>query len=65
MSKIATIFEIAKVNGGEYRGESLPSNQWKWPDSTWMRNRLAEIIKKEQDNVLARATGERKAPPTD
>ncbi len=58
-NKFVTIFEIAKVNGGEYRGENLPSNQWKWPESTWLKKRLEE-----QRNVLASRT-QRETSSTD
>ncbi len=47
---IVTIFEIARVNGGEYRGEHLPSNQWKFPKGTWLQRRLEELRDKSDES---------------
>src|SRR5919197_5104288 len=36
------IFQQSKVNGGVYDGESLPAQNWKWPERTWHLRRLRE-----------------------
>ena len=44
------VFLESRHNGAEYNGEQLPETKWRWPESTWMRRRLAAIH---------RATGDR------
>jgi hypothetical protein len=34
------IFLQSKVNGGVYDGESLPAQNWKWPEGTWFQRHL-------------------------
>jgi hypothetical protein len=36
------IFAQSKVNGDVYDRESLPTQNWKWPETTWHLRRLRE-----------------------
>ena len=35
------IFLQSKVNGSSHAGEELPQNIWKWPENTWLQERLS------------------------
>ena len=47
-NQVIAVFEQAKVNGAEYRGDELPESRWQWPSETWMRRRLAELQKENE-----------------
>jgi hypothetical protein len=34
------IFLQCKANRGEYNGDTLPPQNWKWPEGTWFQKRL-------------------------
>ena len=34
------IFQLSKVNNGAYDGDSLPAQNWHWPQGTWLQTRL-------------------------
>ena len=37
------IFAQSKVNCGVYDGESLPTQNWKWPGGTWFQRHLRRV----------------------
>lgn len=43
-----TIFQLSKVNGGMYLGDTLPQQNWKWPKNTWLKQRLRDLRKQEK-----------------
>jgi hypothetical protein len=38
-----TIFQLSKVNGAMYLGDTLPPQNWKWPKNTWLQQRLRDL----------------------
>jgi hypothetical protein len=40
---IVTVFKLSPVNGAQYNGELLPPQHWDWPQSTWLKQRMAQI----------------------
>jgi hypothetical protein len=40
---IVTVFKLSPVNGAQYNGELLPTQHWDWPQSTWLKQRMAQI----------------------
>jgi hypothetical protein len=40
---IVTVFKLSPVNGAHYNGELLPTQHWDWPQSTWLKQRMAQI----------------------
>ena len=39
------IFDLSRVSGSSYAGESLPAWNWHWPHDTWFQQRLRFIRK--------------------
>ena len=37
------IFQLSRVNRGDYDGERLPQWNWDWPHGTWFQNRLRQM----------------------
>lgn len=37
------IFELSKVNGAPYQGDTLPYQNWKWPKNTWLQQKRHDI----------------------
>lgn len=40
------IFYESKLYGGEYRGESLPTQAWEWPKTSWLKSRM-ELLREQ------------------
>ncbi len=45
MTSWESIFQQSKVNGGQYFGDWLPTQPWKWPKKTWLRKRREYLQK--------------------
>lgn len=37
------VFFQSKVNGGHYKGDSLPQHRWSWPSNTWFQLRREKL----------------------
>ena len=42
---MVTVFELSHINGAQYNGDLLPTQQWGWPRSTWLKQRMALLHK--------------------
>jgi hypothetical protein len=40
MSQWQMIFAQSRVNDGTYNGDILPTQNWQWPEGTWLQKRL-------------------------
>jgi hypothetical protein len=45
------VFLLAKINGTDYFGETLPRQNIKWPESTWLSRRMDQLREKELERV--------------
>jgi len=57
------IFLQSRANNGAYDGDSLPAQNWDWPQGTWFQERL-RYLRKTQQHVFQRINSEDEARKT-
>lgn len=50
MTDWQVIFINSVANGGEYRGDYLSIQPWRWPSETWLAQRLEQVRKEQADD---------------
>ena len=50
------IFTQACINGADYDGDKLPTQEWEWPKDTWLQRRLAAIRSEQKKGMENEST---------